>query len=66
MPKFNHAFDVAFEIISDKEDASDVTVPMVIDALRKRLLQFEANERECYEAVLTSKPFDTYEMEVWR
>jgi hypothetical protein len=36
MPKFNHAYDFAFEVISNDEDASDVTPHMIREALIKR------------------------------
>lgn len=42
MPKWNHAFDFAFEVISEKEDGSDVTPAMLLAACRARLARIEA------------------------
>jgi hypothetical protein len=59
MKKYNHAYDIAFEVISNKEDGSDVTADMLEDALRARIRNFYENEIiECCGC-----PFDTYEME---
>jgi len=35
--KFNHAYDIAFEVLSSREDAEDVTANKLRRALRKRL-----------------------------
>lgn len=35
--KFNHAFDVAFEVISNRENGDDVTPAMLKAALLKRI-----------------------------
>lgn len=61
MTKYNHAFDVAFIVISEKEDATDVTPMMLAVALNKRIASL-LNDDEFLEAV--GCPFDTYEMEV--
>ena len=37
MPKFNHMFDIAFSLDSEREDASDVTPAMLRAALEKRI-----------------------------
>lgn len=37
MPRYNHAFDFAFEVISDREDGEDVTPAMLREALLKRV-----------------------------
>ena len=37
MKTFNHAFDFAFDVISNKKDASDVTPNMLRDACIKRI-----------------------------
>ena len=57
MPKFNHAFDIAFSLISETEDAEDVTGAMLRAALLKRLEEMPDNE--LVEAC--GYPFDTYE-----
>lgn len=36
MPKFNHMYDIAFTIVSEAEDGSDVTPAMLREALLKR------------------------------
>ena len=45
MPKFNHAFDFAVEVVSEKEDSSDVTPKMLIAALRDRINRLEAEDK---------------------
>ena len=59
MTRYNHAFDIAFEVTSNKEDGSDVTADMMVDALAKRLNELKGEE--IIEAC--GCPFDTYEME---
>lgn len=58
MIKFNHAFDFAVEVISKKEDASDVTPAMLRAALIKR-----ANELPDNELVEACGHFDTHQEE---
>lgn len=60
MPRFNHAFDIAFEVMSDKEDASDVTPAMLKAALEKRIQDVFVNSGEWEQAC---DYFDTYEEE---
>ena len=66
---FNHAYTIAFSLISEKEDASDVTPAMLSAALRKRADDLDASTYpgqtekggEWIEAV--GAPYDTYEEE---
>jgi hypothetical protein len=61
MTTFNHAFDFAATVISNKHDATDVTPEMLIAAFRKRLDEIERdNDLEMLEAC---QRFDTYEVE---
>lgn len=59
---FNHMFDVAFTVISDKEDGYEVPVSVLIAALKLRIATLEAmtNEGEIREAFGLC---DTYEIE---
>lgn len=57
MPKYNHAFDVAFEVVSETEDGSDVTKEMLKSALLKRMESLDLAD-EWLEAC--GAPFDTY------
>lgn len=59
MTKYNHAFDIAFEVISNRVDGIDVTADMLRDALEKRIKLLEGDE--IIEAC--GHPFDTYEIE---
>jgi len=60
MPKFNHAYTIAFSLISDDEQADDVTPAMLRTALRKRIVDLDASVPcEWEEAV--GAPFDTFE-----
>jgi len=58
--RYSHAFDIAFEVISNEKDGSDVTADMIADALRDRIKSLLHND-EMIEAC--GCPFDTYEME---
>ena len=58
MTKFNHMYDIAFTVISNTEDGSDVTPAMLRAALLKRAV--EIAEDEFIEACGLC---DTYEME---
>ena len=53
---FNHAYDIAFEVLSAKEDGSDVTPKMLREAIRVRLATLNNDEimTEC-------TCFDTFE-----
>ena len=41
---FNHAYDIAFEVLSSKEDGSDVTPKMLREAIRARLATLNNDE----------------------
>ena len=58
MPKFNHAYDFAFEVISERDDAEDVTAPMLRAALLERVNRL--TDEELLEA---ASWFDSYEEE---
>lgn len=60
MAKFNHAFDIAFSLVSEKQDASDVTAAMLKEALLKRIENLDAEDTWIEAA---GAPFDTYEEE---
>jgi hypothetical protein len=55
MARYNHAYTIAFEIESNKEDASDVTADMIRRSLEKRLSD---GDLEIVQAA--GSPFDTY------
>ena len=59
MTKYNHAFDIAFEVISNRVDGIDVTADMLRAALEKRIKLLVGDE--IIEAC--GHPFDTYEIE---
>lgn len=58
MKKFSHAFDIAFEVVSDQADGKDVTPAMFRQALAYRMSMSDA---EILEA--TGAPFDTFEFD---
>ena len=61
MPKYNHAFAVAFSIESDHPEGEDVTEQMVIDALQARITYLRYHMNEVLEAC--GVPWDTYKIE---
>ena len=58
MPRFNHAYDFAFEVISNRDDAEDVTAPMLRAALLERI-----NRLTDEEMLAAASWFDSYEEE---
>jgi len=61
MPKYNHMLDIAFTVISEKQDGSDITPEQIHVAIAKRLESLaETNE---YDLGGTIGICDTYEME---
>ena len=65
MTKYNHMLDIAFEIISEEEDGSDITPEQIHVAIAKRLVSLAekciatgANEYEVGGAIGIC---DTYE-----
>ena len=57
MPAFNHAFDIAFSLVSSDPKAADVTPQMLRAALIARLQSLP--DDQLLEAV--GAPFDTYQ-----
>lgn len=61
MPKYNHAFDICFEVITD--DPEGGTLEERLEGLRRRVKMIEEDRIEAEGALMGSAPFDTYEME---
>lgn len=59
MPRYNHALDIAFEVISEDEDGEDITPKDVVIGLLRRIADCLEND-EVMDAV---DVYDTYEME---
>ena len=61
MAKYNHMLDMAFEVISEKEDGSHITPEQIHLAVKKRLASLaEANEYDIGGAIGIC---DSYEIE---
>ena len=61
MTKYNHMLDIAFEVISEEDDGSDITPEQIHVAILKRLVSLaEANEYDLGGAIGIC---DTYEIE---
>ena len=61
MPKYNHMLDIAFIVISEEEDGSDITPEQIHVAIAKRLVAIaESNE---YDLGGSIGHCDTYEVE---
>lgn len=61
MPRFNHAVDIAFTVISDDPEGNDFTPAMLRAALIRRIADLDSQPDQWLEAV--GAPFDTYEEE---
>ena len=55
---YNHAYDLAFTVISDSAEGEDVTKQMLLTAILQRLTEL-VNSDELEEAC--GAPFDSYE-----
>jgi len=61
MPRYSHMLDIAFTVISEEEDGSDITPEQIHVAIAKRLVSLaEANEFDIGGAIGIC---DTYEVE---
>lgn len=60
MPKYSHAYTLAFEVESSDEEAGDVTPAMFKSALLRRIA--EMDEENSWHAACGA-PFDTIEIE---
>jgi len=58
MKKYNHAFDIAFSIVSAHPSGEDITAEQALDAIIERVKKAYASG-ELLEAM--GAPFDTYE-----
>lgn len=56
MPKYNHAFDIAFSVVSDNAEALDVDADTIRAAVRRLLDTY--TDDEIMENV--GAPFNTY------
>lgn len=60
MPRYNHAYTIAFEVISDHPKGDDVTPEQLKAALTQRIENLDsAGDLEWLDA--TGAPYDTYE-----
>ena len=57
-PRYNHAYDFAFEVISEHPEGEDVTPAMLLAACRARLDRIEA-ERDGAEMLEAAERFDS-------
>jgi len=58
--KFNHAYQMAFEVVSDSKNPNDNTVFEILSGLSQRLTNLLNNSQELLEAC---EPYDVYECE---
>ena len=62
MPKYNHAYTIAFSVISERANGDDVTAEMFEAALHKRIEDLDSEgELAWHESI--GAPFDTYKEE---
>lgn len=63
MTRYNHAFDIAFSVISEDPEGRDVTPRMFRAALLERIRQLDLEEEYGGWEQACGAPFDTYEMD---
>jgi hypothetical protein len=61
MPKYNHAFTISFEVIT--EDPEGGTLEERMAGLMKRLSLLLTDADEARGALMGDSPYDTYEMD---
>ena len=61
MRRFNHAFTLGFSLVSNSEDASDVSHAMLMKAILLRLADLTGNPHEDLREAC-QLPYDTYEV----
>jgi hypothetical protein len=61
MPKYNHAYTIAFSLESDDPEGNDVTAEMLRDALTKRMRGLDSSTDSVEWIEATGAPFDTFE-----
>lgn len=64
MSRFNHAYDIAFEVVSDKPDGKDVTPDMLKVALLKRIEHLDNSTTDKSEWLDACSRFDTHKEEL--
>ena len=62
MTKYNHAFDIAFEVVSEDESGENIPRDVMLAALLRRVADITEYDNANFEAVF-DMPFDTYEIE---
>ena len=60
--KYNHAFTIAFAVITDKKDPNEITEKEFADALRARIRDIESGKEDDFRTCC-GKAFDSYEIE---
>ena len=63
MTQYNHVYDMAFSVVSDTPDGSDVTQAMLRAALIRRIEQLDAEAEFGGMEQACGGPYDTYEEE---
>jgi hypothetical protein len=58
--RFNHAFDVAFEVVAPVQDWGDITAAEILAALKLRVKYLEEHPEEILDAC---SGYDVYEEE---
>lgn len=61
MARYNHAYDIAFSVVSNDPEGRDVTPAMFRAALLKRVSELDAEERFGGWEQACGAPFDTYQ-----
>lgn len=60
MPRYNHAYEVAFSIVSNTPDGRDVTPAMFRTAMVRRIAELDAEAAFGGWEQACGAPFDTY------
>ena len=60
--KYNHAIDLAFSIVSEEEDWAKIPIPLLREALIKRIKDLD-DYQDGYQWEEALSCFDTYEVD---
>lgn len=61
MARYNHAYDIAFSVVSETPDGSDVTPAMLKEAMLKRIRQLDEQAAYGGWEEACGAPYDTYQ-----
>lgn len=63
MPRFNHMLDLTFDVVSEKEDGSDITLALIQSEINQAISLFDASKTDGFTIGGVFNFCDTYKIE---